>query len=461
MTLRKTRRTCGLTLGLIASWGWGPARADEPRSVDVDASAQPAVVELESSTELSGDESLPTEKVQERYPSRALKLERYVLQDEEGNYVNHGPFVHWDEDGRVIGRGAHRFGRREGTWTRWFSVEETEANFGASVALGFTAPFTSQVEYAAGEMHGTWTIVDAAKRRVSACEFETGRRNGMSVWWYPDGKKFREAEYRLGELDGALCEWNAAGRVVKEDKYFDGYRHGLKLEYYATGELKSECETLFAKQTVQAEDDWWNGTSTVTVVGRVGRDQRHGKYVAWNRSGQKILEGRYVDDHPDGKFTWWFDNGNRAIEGYYIDGRQDGLWTWWHENGQKEICGEYAHGREQGEWRRWGADGRVADTAIIGTSRTATFQSPIVVDMQPTSAPPPVPHRLMPSPADNEQPAPPKLAAPPAPLRRASFEASSPTPTIEIVPVETAAQADEAPQASKKSPAVRAATRRE
>ena len=47
------------------------------------------------------------------------------------------------------------------------------------------------------------------------------------------------------------------------DAYFD-----YKVTY-PTGEVKSECEMLFAKEIVEANENWWQGTTTVKVVGKV------------------------------------------------------------------------------------------------------------------------------------------------------------------------------------------------
>jgi antitoxin component YwqK of YwqJK toxin-antitoxin module len=366
MTWPLKRRACGLALTLFVSWDAALLRAEnEPALPEAPNNGAPVLLDLGAPNERLTQADPTLEKVQERFPSRALKIERHVAQDEAGNYFDHGSFTRWAEDGRMMGRGQFRYGQLDGTWVRWFSVDETQEKFADVLARGFEGPFTSQAEFVDGRLHGTWTIVDAQKRQVAAWEFEHGRRHGLSAWWYPDGSKFREVEYRAGELDGAACEWSKDGRLVTDHKYVNGFRHGVKIEYYDSGEVKSEAETLFARDVLASTDDWWNGTTNVTVVGQVGNDQRHGKYTAWNRQGQKILEGNYVDDSPEGRFTWYYDSGTKAIEGSYAAGKQHGQWTWWYANGLREISGEYAQGLECGQWRRWDDDGRVSETARI------------------------------------------------------------------------------------------------
>lgn len=393
MTLRRSLQPARrLALGLLLTWGNSVQAevlptAAAPATPDLPQLLTPPTIDLDAGEQLIGSDDLPTEKVQDRWPSRTLKTERYVAQDENGNFFDHGKFTHWDEDGRMAGRGQFRHGERHGVWTRWFSVNETQATYGSALELGFQAPFTAQATFKEGKLHGTWTIVDARKRQVSAWEFEDGNRHGMSVWWHPEGSKFREVTYRGGDIDGTAFEYSPSGAVVKEEKYVNGFCHAVKIEYYLTGEVKSECETLFAKDVLEADDNFWTGRTAVKVVGKLGRDQRHGQYVAWSKEGEKILSGTYVDDQPHGKFTWYHDNGNRAIEGMYVDGKQDGTWTWWYENGLKEISGEYVMGNEGGNWRQWDDAGRVCETLRI-LPLEYNRRGPVDVQSQPMLAPP-------------------------------------------------------------------------
>jgi antitoxin component YwqK of YwqJK toxin-antitoxin module len=367
---KKTKRTRGLVLGLILSWGASPACTgvlfgDETPG-ELPPNSAPALLAIETTSfAATGDDVGPIEKIQERFDNRMLKVERNVAQDAEGNFFNHGPYAEWDSDGRLIGRGLFLHGKRHGKWTRIHGGDEAADVFAAELAKNFDAPFTSTAEFDNGKLHGTWIVLDAKKRQVSAAEFHRGQRHGKSVAWFPNGKKHHEVEYRNGELDGLAKAFDADEKLLGEERFVAGFRHGVKTEFYESGAIKSECDTLFAKQVFTSEDDFWGGRAEVGLVGTIGRDQRHGRFVAWNEAGQKILEGQYVDDLPDGKFTWWHDNGNRAIEGTYVDGKQDGLWTWWYSNGLKEIVGEYVKGEEGGHWRSWEEDGRVAGRMSI------------------------------------------------------------------------------------------------
>ena len=112
MPMRKTRRACGLALGLMVTWGPMHARAETKHGVtrasDITGSS---VVELESSTleaTAEHEDFGPAERIVERYLNRAIKLERFVAQDDEGNYFNHGKWTQWDENGRMAASGVYR-----------------------------------------------------------------------------------------------------------------------------------------------------------------------------------------------------------------------------------------------------------------------------------------------------------------------------------------------------------------
>ena len=67
----------------------------------------------------AGDKIVEVEVIKERYPNRAIKIERHVTQDAERNYVNHGTWTMWDPNGTMLGKGEFWNGKRHGKWTRW------------------------------------------------------------------------------------------------------------------------------------------------------------------------------------------------------------------------------------------------------------------------------------------------------------------------------------------------------
>jgi antitoxin component YwqK of YwqJK toxin-antitoxin module len=355
-----------------------PVRVPPTPSVLDESAAVPHAVQPEA-------QPPGTEVIRERYTSRAVKVERHVAQDAEGNFSNHGPWSMWDEQGRLMGGGSFRHGARHGKWVRYFVAGEAEMLSG-SVARDFSAPFTSDATFAESELQGKWTVTDSQDRTVFCSNFDHGLRDGKSTWFFSSGQKWREIEFHQGEIDGSLIEWSPQGKVMAKESFVHGRRHGVKTEWYAPGIKKVEAEFLFIKEVAQITDDWWAGVSRTLVVKKEGQDERHGRWTTYYRNGQKALEGEYQHDLPTGTFVWWHPNGQRAIQGDYKDGKQSGAWAWWHANGQRHIQGEYARGKQAGEWTWWTDDGAMAEA--IAYDENGVQALPKAQRLETVTAPP-------------------------------------------------------------------------
>lgn len=304
------------------------------------------------------------ELIQERYPNRAIKLEREVAQDAQGNYVNHGLWKMFDERGNLVAEGQYRNGERTGIWNRWYYRSNEAEILSKTPYQYFNAPFVSQASFENGKLHGKWTIYDSKQRKISEWEFAHGNRHGRSQWWYADGRMLRDMVYRDGEIDGELLEWGPDSRLLTKDAYEKGRKLAAKIEYYKGTQNKKLAGTyLYGRSTVETPDDWWN--AKLAVYAKQDKGEKHGPWVSWYSTGQKQLEGEYRNDVQVGRFTWWYPNGQKAIEGSYDNGKQYGEWSWWHSNGQKSTQGEYADGNPIGRWLWWNEDGKVSESAEL------------------------------------------------------------------------------------------------
>ncbi|MBX9789198.1 MAG: hypothetical protein K2Y37_09815 [Pirellulales bacterium] len=347
------------------------------------SSIEPAVEVVEespSAPEVAAD--APQEIIKERYPNRAIKIERHVVQDAAGNYVNQGLWTMWDEHGRIVARGEFQRGQREGTWTRWYATGDGEM-FKAPQFKQFEAPFTAEVGQKHSKLHGDWTIYDAKHRKITQWAFENGERHGRSIWYYTNGRKLRECTYVHGELDGDVHEWEADGKLALKQTYQLGRRVGRKTDRHSPKLVKSEGEYLFARDLVTSDYDWWRGVASIEVKGKDGKDVRHGAYASWHKNGQKLMEGRYEEGQPVGAFTWWHPNGQQSVAGTYEHGRPVGEWTWWHANGQKSIAGSFVDGGETGRWMWWQEDGRLGNVAEYSEHSEAVVSTTPVADAVP------------------------------------------------------------------------------
>jgi antitoxin component YwqK of YwqJK toxin-antitoxin module len=347
------------------------------------------------------EQEFETELITERYPSRAVRIERHVAQDGEGNYFNHGPWSHWDENGVLKGSGEYRHGRRHGKWVRWFNAGEGKI-LSSALYKSFQAPFVAEATFVDGKLHGTWSLFDTQGRLASEWQFEQGELHGKSVWYFPSGHKQREVDYQNGQIEGQLLEWTLEAdpatkqlqkngrplartgepqhKLVTKAMYQNGRRQSAHVEYYSPGVKKAEGMYLFAKEVTKSSYDFWNGEVVTSVVGKEGVNQRHGQWTWWYKDGGKQLQGEFDQDQPVGVHVWWYPNGQKQAEGEFEEGLETGKWVWWHTNGQKMTEGEFIAGAQNGRWVRWNELGLVVESHDFDKVQLAEERQPAPVE---------------------------------------------------------------------------------
>ena len=91
-----------------------------------EATGVPESIVDSSSVAPNSDDQLEFETITERYPDGKTKIKRQVTQDSEENYVNHGPWIEYDQAGNEIMGGTYRLGERDGEWFRYFTPKEAK-----------------------------------------------------------------------------------------------------------------------------------------------------------------------------------------------------------------------------------------------------------------------------------------------------------------------------------------------
>ena len=298
------------------------------------------------------------ELITERYPNRAVRLQRYVIQDADRNYVNQGSWMMLDPQGQVIAQGEYQNGKQQGAWMR--IMPEFPA-----VAPGFQAPFTSQAEFDNGELHGAWTIVDSQQRVVGSWQFSRGQLDGAATTWHPNGQQRREMTFARGIPDGESTAWKPDGQIWAREFYRDGKQLVPVVTWHDRQQKESEGWMVRSNFTIHAKTDWWNGTIEITREETAGKDVKTGKWTEWYANGTVKFEGAFEAGKAVEQHVWWHPNGQKMLAGTYDSGMQEGRWTEWHATGTKQVEGDYIAGTKAGTWTTWSEDGLVADVQHI------------------------------------------------------------------------------------------------
>jgi len=334
-----------------------------PMIVSTVESVTPEVATLLEPGDVPEEISPPeAELIIERYPSRAVKLQRYVIQDAERNYINHGLWTMLDEKGEVIAQGEYRDGKRHGAWMRVLPKL-------AGVEPHFQAPFVSQAEFQDDELHGTWTIIDAQQRVVGSWQFSRGELDGVSSTWYPNGQQQREMTFANGVPDGEALAWKSDGQLWSKEFFREGKQLIPSVTWHDRDQKKSEGWLVRSNIKVQAKVNWWDGVLEIKREDSRGEEIKTGEWTEWYANGGLKQRGAYDEGVPVGQHTWWHENGQRQEVGDYSSGLAQGMWTRWFDNGQKQEEGFYLAGEKSGTWTTWAQDGKVADVRQMSDDR--------------------------------------------------------------------------------------------
>ena len=148
-----------------------------------------------------GDEAAnvsPHETIRQRYPDGRVQVLRHVMQDEDGDYFNQGPWKLFNRRGQVMAEGEFDQGTMHGPWRRWHA-SNSDGIFRTPPFNRFQGPYLSNASFNHGQLHGAWTIHDQMQRKIFEMNYEEGVRHGAARWWHPNGTLMRGNDIRQGE----------------------------------------------------------------------------------------------------------------------------------------------------------------------------------------------------------------------------------------------------------------------
>ncbi len=299
------------------------------------------------------------EIIRQRYPDGKVQILRFVIQDEQGNYLNHGPWTLYGRQGQILAKGQFEQGLMSGNWQRWHPAG-SDGLFGEKPFDEFAGPFLSSSGFVAGKQHGSWIVMDRHRRKILEMPYRQGKRDGLATWYWPNGGKMRQASFQDGKMQGDLIEWDKNNRITRRSSWDNNRELITRNAFYYRSQKRSEDHFLGPPLQFQGSDDWWNARPA--RFESVGPETRHGPSVEWYRNGQVKMRGQFREDQRAGKFAWWHENGQKQAEGEFETGTREGRWRWWHDAGTVAIDGQYRNSQPVGTWTWWFKDGKVDRT---------------------------------------------------------------------------------------------------
>jgi len=105
------------------------------------------------------------------------------------------------------------------------------------------------------------------KNKKEESNFNNGKLDGSSTFWYKSGEKRQELYYKDGKLNGLYTKWYKSGQKILEINYKDHKRDGFSTHWHKNGQKKEEVNYKKGK--------------------------RNGLLTKWHKNGHKRLEANY------------------------------------------------------------------------------------------------------------------------------------------------------------------------
>ncbi len=112
----------------------------------------------------------------------------------DGEWINDGPAIYYDEMGREIGKGHFEMGQESGQWT----LEENG--------------YVGRGSFQAGKRDGNWTYSYPSGKVQEEGRYAAGKREGEWTSYYSNGAKQATRVYVDGKLKGEPETWDINGR---------------------------------------------------------------------------------------------------------------------------------------------------------------------------------------------------------------------------------------------------------
>ena len=323
-------------------------------------------------------------------------------------------------------------GKPEGYWKTYYTTgilksEGNRKNYQLDslwIFYNSTGDTTIKINYLMGKRNGYYYeyVTDRSRPEfigtIKSKElYVNDIKEGLSYYYYDDGKLEETVNYVNDKKDGVSIEYAQDGRIItikqyrkgsiaerqKINRYNDqGEKEGIWLEFYEG--IKTKNEATYKNGLLNGYYKEYNtkGMLVLTLLYENGKlvekvNEENKEIVVKEKKDEKgnvIERGPYIDDIPvgihktfdeegniidskiyddegillstgiidkegkrEGNWKDLYRTGNMKAEGKYSNNKREGKWTFYFSDGGTEQIGYYRNGLEDGQWIRYYPDG--------------------------------------------------------------------------------------------------------
>lgn len=167
--------------------------------------------------------------VEELHTNRAIKS-RYSQIRAGNDYLRHGPYIEWYDNGRKLQECSYDKGKLAGPYRSWYEngMKLQEFSYvdgkkaGRYVEWHRNGKKAAECTYANDSLEGQFTSWHKNGARHVVAMYAKGIRAGKYEAWYENGLKQQECAYKDGAIDGLNILWNPSGLKIEERIYRNG-----------------------------------------------------------------------------------------------------------------------------------------------------------------------------------------------------------------------------------------------
>jgi len=275
---------------------------------------------------------------------------------------------------------------------------------------------TEKISYVLGKKNGYYyqysTIEEKNETRkniiVSKELYINDIKEGLSYYYYPNGKVHEIINYKKNKRQGIGKEFNNDSLVITIYEYFNDYlidkqninrtvkgqKDGLWKEFYKSGIVKSEKTYRSDQLSGYSKEYDKKGNISLALLYDSGKLVQKGKddtlnideRIVYDEKGKMLKRGYYKNNIPtgihreydsNGKVTNAFvydENGKIVSQGIINDdGTREGKWDYFYDDGEVKSEGLYVNNRQDGEWKFFFRGGK--------TEQLGNFSSGVLNDI--------------------------------------------------------------------------------
>lgn len=186
---------------------------------------------------------------------------------------------------------------------------------------------------------------------------DNGEQHGVWKEFYLDGKLATEKNFRNGVLDGLYKEFNVKGNLTLVLRYVGGQ----VVAEDANNEESIEIRNEFDRNNRLVRSGPFRQNIPIGIHREYGPEGNIIAAVTYDNQGVIIARG-VIDEEgkKQGKWNDYYPEGEKKTDGQYVDNYRVGRWVFYWRNGRTEQTGEYYRGRPHGLWNWYYEDGSIS-----------------------------------------------------------------------------------------------------